>query len=160
MQYEYALDPINPAAVAALERTLGFGLPADYREFLLRQNGGRPERHFYDGPFGTAVLNDLYGIDLRENPDILDARVGDLLQSHRHFADCMPHGFVVIGDSPGGDQVVLATAASGAHGVYYLDHENVSDDIDAPTLAQCPGIHRVADSFAAFLASLQPDRPD
>ncbi|MEO7093878.1 MAG: SMI1/KNR4 family protein [Polyangiales bacterium] len=34
--------PVDEAAIAAFEEKLGFALPADYREFLLRYNGGAP----------------------------------------------------------------------------------------------------------------------
>jgi hypothetical protein len=49
--------------VSALEKQLGLVFPADYRNFLLTINGGRPDPYIFDGgAAGECILNEFYGI--------------------------------------------------------------------------------------------------
>src|SRR6516225_11647909 len=44
------VPPPSPAEVEAFEAEIGTTLPADYRQFLLRSNGGRLDWFRFDGP--------------------------------------------------------------------------------------------------------------
>lgn len=44
----YATRPASEADLSSLEQRLGFGLPEEYRAFLLRTNGGEPDADTFE----------------------------------------------------------------------------------------------------------------
>jgi len=136
---------LSPADVAAAERSLGVTLPDDYRQFLLTSNGGRPEPRSFPVPGrGDALVNMLFGIR--------NARTRFDLAYELELAtelDPLPPGFIVVGNDPGGSSLLLSTGGSDAGKVYFWDRAGlwVRDDGH--------NTFPVADSFAAFVASLR-----
>ena len=61
-------SPASETEISQLEKDLGFGLPADYREFLLRSDG-------YNGYVGAKGYAQLWSIrELTSNNEGYDAR--------------------------------------------------------------------------------------
>ena len=53
---EYVGAPLTDAAVAAVERELGYKLPASYVEFMRFQNGGIPRRYVAQDFLGRTAI--------------------------------------------------------------------------------------------------------
>ena len=125
----------NLGAVLSLEEAVGCLLPQDYRDFLLEYNGGAP----YPQVFRFAPDP--------EDPDrFLDrlhsAEFAQQLFVERPFGDNLPTGTLIIGEDPGGLQLLLSLRAEDLGRVHALY------PVDASPLVT------LADSFRDFLRLL------
>ena len=119
--YESLRDPgvpLEESDVVAFEQELGSPLPADYREFLLRRNGGRfdppvsfplPTEDYSD----HMVLFNVYGL-LRPPDENFD----DLRQKLEVHSGRIPRGTLPIGDD--GDNLLLLDLEGDRRGKLYL----------------------------------------
>ena len=137
--------PADEAAIARVERELGFDLPADYREFLERQNGGKPELNFYDRQVTVRYFYSAGPTD--------DEYVDDLETAARNYwppsrpGDPIDPSFLPIGENVFGNVICLKVRGEDYGAVYFWDHE----------LAVSVGPYtRVTDSFSEFFESLRP----
>lgn len=104
--------------VAALEKKLEITLPEDYREFLLRLNGG-----FFEDPSIEPTekgcpqesLDALWGIGASHE----SAELGDLGDIEL-FDDNFPPKILPIGDTPLGSLILLDTAPGDEKGMIYF----------------------------------------
>jgi hypothetical protein len=138
--------PDGERAIERVEQALiGDRLPDPYRRFLLTHNGGTPDPAGFvyadeSGPYTDSEVARFMGIgdtnyDLEEWSEIYRGR--------------MPEELLPIAVDPGGNVICLAIAGANRGAVYFWDHEAESDP---PTWSN---VHRLADSFDAFLANLQ-----
>lgn len=140
--------PLPEARLQTFEKQLGTALPADYRDYLLRYNGGRPE----PSDFWVIEGSDASGIEqfygLHDGPRwyTLDCYVG----AERYG---VPEGLLTIGDDGVGNKVCMAYKGDkGA--IYFLDHE--VHPYHEPNSLE--GITKLAGSFSEFLSGLQTIR--
>ncbi len=141
--------PVSDAQIVELEGTLGYGLPQDYRAFLLEHNGGKPGADTIDfederGPSSSDV-NYLFGVHRGEYYASLPKRM-------EMFRGRIPAGFLPIGDDSGGNLWVLELEGPGRGRVYFWDHEGEADEGEPPTTRN---MTVVAASFTDFLARLR-----
>jgi hypothetical protein len=120
--------PLQESDVAAFERELGSPLPSDYREFLLRRNGGRfdppvlfplPTEEYSD----RMVLFYVYG--LLRPPDAYHSDLRRKLEVH---SGRIPRGTLPIADD--GDNLLLLDLEGERRGKLYLwirDEEMTKD---------------------------------
>lgn len=109
----------SEAQVAALEEKLGITFPEDYRDFLLRFNGGA-----FDDPTieptqegcPQDMLNTLWGIGASIDSAEL-GEPGDI----ELFDDNVPPKVLPIGDTPMGSLILLDTAPGEENGMIYFD---------------------------------------
>jgi len=150
---------INEAAISAIEQMLKIKLPQDYKDFLMRNNGGRPTNgwvfHFYDAHHKKAdssVINDFYILHEEETAKYDDIRY--VYKSLLHSGQ-IPQGLLPIADDPGGNIIFVCASeidcdCGYVHGrVFFGNHEQ--QDPVTGYIALSP----VADSFADFLHRLQ-----
>jgi len=140
---------LQESDVAAFERELGSPLPADYRVFLLRRNGGRFDRPVLfqlptDEYSDRMGLFNVYGLlrppggnhnDLRHNLEVHRGRI--------------PRGTLPIADD--GDNLLLLGLEGDRRGKLYLwirDDEMMKDVEENQILA--------ADSFAEMASNTRP----
>lgn len=148
--------PLTEDRLSRLEARLKTRLPDDYRQFLLRHNGGQPTlgrfRYEIDGEPQESILEWLFAVHDQpyEEPDDWNPEGGGLppyfgqplegvwadLRSEKPKAGILP-----IGRDPGGNLIGIGYAGKRAGVVWLYDHETES-------------FVRLADSFTAFLASL------
>jgi hypothetical protein len=70
LSFQYPHPPTTEAAIANYEKELGFRLPEDYRQFLLKYNGGnRPSRSgfgykYADGKAQSSAVDSFFGLGL------------------------------------------------------------------------------------------------
>ena len=122
MQNELVIAPLGDTwkskdssekAFQSLEQVLGSSLPADYRQFLLEYDGGSPYPlifHFsLDEDDPERFLDRLHCCD----------RVKDLFLA-KPFGDGIPFGMLIIGEDPGGLQVLISLKEEDFGRVYAL----------------------------------------
>jgi len=140
--------PAEEAAIARVERELGFELPADYREFLERQNGGKPEPNFYNQRVTVRYLYSAGPTD--------DEYVDDLVTEARRFwsdrmtdppEDPMDRSLLPIGENVFSNIICLRISGDERGAVYFRDHD-IPESPEAYT--------RLTDSFSEFFEALRP----
>lgn len=129
------------------EKRLHVAFPSEYREFLLKHNGGRPtpksfefkDTHGNDSDslihFFLAIYN---GYD-----DNLEIEYRARVEEDR----LLPH-FVPIANDPFGNLICLSVAGEDLGKVYFWDHEI------EPETAGYENMSLIADSFTEFLNKL------
>ena len=139
--------PLSEQRLRALEERIGTSLPADYREFLLRYNGGVPRpRGFWivSGREADTVWR-LYG--LHDGPTW--SSIDDYIDLPDWYS--IPKGLLAIGDDGVGNHICLRVDEEDAGAVYFWDHE-----LRAPGMGDSyQGITRIANSFTDFLDMLE-----
>jgi hypothetical protein len=149
---EYVGAPLTDEAVAAVERRLGFKLPAAYVELMRFQNGGIPRKTNHHTKERTTWSEDhiaimgIYSIG-SEKPCSLCGRFGSRFWVEEwgypeigvYFADC---------PSAGHDMVCLDYRACGPAGEPQVVHIDQECDYK---------IVFVAESFEAFIRGLEDD---
>lgn len=152
--------PTTNARIETFERQIGYPLPSDYRRFLLRHNGGRPDPDAFllDAGYGDEEnivlcffpLRDLnLGSVAAEGLEALRTWpihcAWDDLQRNLANHDRMEqeNPLLPIGTDGSGNYFCIVLAGHNAEGVVFLDHETAE-------------MTTLGDNFDAFLASLRP----
>jgi hypothetical protein len=124
------------AAIRALEKRIGTGLPAAYRRFLI-------EDVFIDERVGADVrgLSEEVALKCYLTPWAKDYD-RDLLQALDVFQDRIPSRFFPIGRGPGGDLFCIELQGRTAGSIWFWDHEREADDGAPATLANLSRVAR------------------
>jgi cell wall assembly regulator SMI1 len=133
--------PVGEHEVAAFERELGARLPADYRQFLLTHNGGRPELDVVDIeglPGSPTDVQVFFGIRRKFESSQLPWNLQLIAKR------CPGQRVLPIACDSGGNLFCLQESDGGASSVVYLDMTN----------AACTS-YAVASTFGEFLQKLQ-----
>lgn len=137
--------PLTEIQIDRLERHLGMSLPKNYRSFLLRYNGGRPDpafvpiRDFDRSPFGA--IHFFFGVSRTVQSNNLDWNL-------RTYRGRMPSELLPIAGDELGNGICLAVAGTNAGCVYFWDHD---DEHSPPTYGN---LYLIASSFEEFLDSI------
>ncbi len=133
------------AAIEEFQRTWGFNLPACYRDFLLKHNGGRPIQYVFPitgfaDPFGGIQV--FFGLGT-------SVKTSDLNWQIKNRIVQFPDGILEIACTGGNDLVCIDTNSPEAP-VYFFDHRpswgnGVWRDAD---------LYVVASSFSEFVCKL------
>ena len=145
--------PAQEAAIARVERELGIELPADYREFLGRQNGGEPEQNFYPPGEGFGRARYLYSAGPTDLEDIDDL----VAEARRSWADPMTdppedpmdRSLLPIGEDAFANLICLKVSGGEDYGAVYFRDSDVPESPEAYT--------RLTDSFTEFFDALRPE---
>ncbi|WP_422929088.1 SMI1/KNR4 family protein [Singulisphaera sp. PoT] len=149
---EYVDVPVTDEMVAAVERKLGYKLPAAYVELMRHQNGGIPRRTDHRTLEATSWAHDhiaitgIFSIG-RDKPSSLCGEVGSRFWVEEwgypeigiYFADC---------PSAGHDMICLDYRACGPTGEPRVVHVDQESDYK---------IVHVADNFEAFIRGLEDE---
>jgi hypothetical protein len=147
--------PVTPAGTASeqdladLERTLGTPLPAGYREFLARANGGRPAVPAVCPGFGFLADQSFFGFGHRDwlrNVGYVRQWLGD------RFSD----DFLPVGHVQGGTLAVRLRGPDTGSVWYYDDDDPRDDDSYDVGVVADHLLRRCADDFPGLLHSLRP----
>jgi cell wall assembly regulator SMI1 len=130
--------PATAAAIARLENALKSKLPAAYREFLQRHNGGQPQPATFvpaDRDKPTEVINSF--LALGGDPDVDDLATFLKLYKKRLPQNCLPVAYDAFGNL-----ICLGLADEDCGRVYFLNHERGNKRL-------------IAESWDAFMESFQ-----
>lgn len=134
--FHRSLKPVSEEVIRIFEQSIGFTLPPDYRKFLLRWNGGLPNK-----PVGQSFyIQFLFG--LSEQP------VSDSIRS---TSPGIPPEFLSIGFC-GGTEYVWLNLLSGK--IYVRDGQC---DYDSPAMPLAEQFRLVEESFTDLIRSLGGD---
>lgn len=121
VRFENSHHTLSLEEIGQFEKKTNIVLPAKYKKFLLRWNGGNPEPSLFDitNDQGTSVLNVFNGIgemydNLEEAIDIYEFRI--------------PDGFIPIADDPAGNVICLGTKSPYKEYICFWDHEQEQED--------------------------------
>jgi hypothetical protein len=136
----------DETAIVQLEKEIGFSVPADYRTFLLNNNGGRvdDELFFVEGLSQDVMMDVFYGITHRNQALTLSYWL-------KEYGDELQENTLIIGTDPGGGMLTYITAGEDK-GVYYWDHAHFFES----STEEDGNTYFVADSFADFCSILRP----
>lgn len=142
----------SEAAIACFESNVGFQLPQDYREFLLRSNGGEPVNPVFrflasDGPYTDSAVRYFFSISDKLTFSLAH-KYGIYSGAGRIAKEMLP----IAADS-GGNLVLLALAGPDAGKVFFWDHE-IEALVDNP--ASVEHLTLIAKSFREFCDELTP----
>lgn len=133
-------------AVRDFEAAVGFRLPEDYREFLLKDNGGQqPEPDCFRVETGEiTAVSVLFPI----------GKSGDYYDLSAHFEyqkDELPRGVIPIGKDIGGNTICLALDGEERGSVLFMEHEAET----GPHEEGWDNLYFCARSFTEFLDGLR-----
>lgn len=152
-----ASNPTTETDVSAFEEKHGLKLPRQYRDFLLKTNGGKPENTYSESPddrtapiIKGALIDSFLGLgrDGHDLDECIDVYTGRL-----------PKHFIPIAGDQGGDLVILATGGKHEGKVYVWEHEEEYDigfakPDDASDYYE--NVYLLGSGFNEFFESLQP----
>lgn len=140
---------LKESDIAAFERETGVTLPADYRAFLLANNGGVPDRARYDTVDGkvSGLVKCFISIDGRKEGSLSD-------EFESFTGSWIPANLIPIAVNPGDDdRVVLSVSGKDAGSVYNWAW---GEEPEKPK-ASYKYMRLIADSFTAFCDKLMYD---
>lgn len=141
---------ISEATVAAYEQRWGIKFPDSYRDFLLKINGGIPEKKFFsykESKDDGSLIDVFFGI-------IEERRYSLLLNHLVTYDNRVPLNMLPIADDPGGNLLLLSISGSDYGKVYFWDHEMEADEGETPDYRN---LKLIADSFEEFINGLKSE---
>ncbi len=132
------------------ENEIGFKLPAQYRKFMLENNGGRLTRNFFRVPgwrYRNSLVNEFDCI-------IPDGSGFGIRQILEITGDIYPEGFIPIGGDPGGNTILMGLKKPFRNKIYFWDHE-AQPDHRLERVEDYLNMYFLADSFEEFTDNLK-----
>ena len=125
----------------AFEKDIKADLPIEYREYLIKYNGGKPNPDFFHLPDqkGDSRIHHFYG--LHRGPNYLRLDV-----VNKDIPEFLSDNFITIADDPFGNSICLGIKNIYRDKIYYHDHEVVNCD--------CNDLILLANSFKELVDSL------
>ena len=123
--------------------------PAQYKQFLLMNNGGRPKENNFKfkavaDNLDGGIVDGFYGIDL-------ELKVNNLDSAYKTYLGRMPKNIIPVAHDPFGNQICISVSGNDSGKVYFWDHEEeVSEGLEAGY----QNLYLIADSFEEFLNQL------
>ncbi|MET7747050.1 SMI1/KNR4 family protein [Micromonospora sp. NPDC005367] len=141
-------ERLSPEVVALVEERLGGTLPAGYRDFLTRTNGGRPGWPGVHPRFGFVVDQPFLGLARADG-------LQDLNYANTWWADRFPSDWLAIGHVQGGLLLVKIRGDDSGSIWYWDDDDPRARDGDSPAEVGDRLLHRCADGFGSFWHALR-----
>lgn len=148
-EFKHSGPPIGEDDIRALEKLLGQKLPAQYRTFLLRQNGGSPQPQEAFCGYGDKDKGSVLGIFYAVVHEDYGCRIEYGLGA---FEKRIPSDLLPIGAAAFGDQVCIGLSGKG-RGKIFLWMRSDEDPRRWKLRPWRKNIRCIADSFDEFLAS-------
>ncbi|MDA7027418.1 SMI1/KNR4 family protein [Bacillus sp. CLL-7-23] len=137
--WQQVQDPLNEQILSEVEESFGIKFPSDYKECVIRFNGGRPHPsvfNFKDG--GTGEFG--YLLSFTEEPNIK--------MVYGLIADYLPKGVFPFATDFGGNKLCFDYRANKhSPSIVFYDHEQEEED----------AIESICETFTELLDSLHYD---
>ena len=152
---ENASPPAPISAVRELERDLAAPLPEDYRQFLLKCNGGFVGgRLWYRGPTPTGEAADA---GIHHVGGFRAESYFSLRSAREIYEGRIPRELLWIMDDPFGNAICVCVSGPKRGAVYFWDHELESRLANWDgSLESAPNVQLLANSFTQFLCGIVP----
>ena len=147
-------DQLTDSDIEKYTNELNINLPEDYKNYLLKYNGGHPIKDGY--PMIECIDNDPNDNngDIAWFYAIYDGEHNNFLKAHYRFKiwqKRMPDELIPIGRGSGGDKICISVKGNNYGKVYFWDHEQEAYEGEEPDYSN---VHLIANSFADFINSL------
>lgn len=139
MEESNPFGPVNPADIVEFEEENEISLPDDYKNFLLRSNGGRPV--FNELPEVGTDVQWLFG--MVEEPDW-----ASLFHALEVYEGRIPAWYMPVGTDSGGNLFIMSLYAENKGVIALWYHEDEAEENGAEYF---DNLAHVADSFGEFL---------
>lgn len=139
---------ISEADLVQFESKWQIELPAQYRLFLRRYNGGYPDPtdfSFKSGKSGSS-LSCFFGV--KESGEL---SLDDALST---FKDRIPKRMFPVADDQGGNLICISLSGQDAGNIYFWNHELEADATQGFTTETTNNLILIADSFDEFIENL------
>jgi hypothetical protein len=160
IEFSRRFEMTDNARLSQFEAQHGFRFPSDYRDFLLKHNGGMPVNNRfiskYFGPQNTFVVRRILPLADKEKVGFenLESVLTTLTVEQRRI----PAGMVPIASDGFGNLFLIAVSHADTGKIFFWDHEREADPDDDEVLAHPPrNLSLVADTFTEFLVSLKSE---
>lgn len=156
LQLSNSSQPLSASDLDAIEKSLRYALPEDYKTFIMVQNGGVPDDElvfdFFDeatGSENTSAIRRFFPLDSEGNeaisPSSIQARDNLLKES------LIPSWLLPIADDPFGNVIGISLRKGDRGSVYYLSHDRADADTGFMLAS------KLADRFDGFVGLLELD---
>ncbi|NOV01291.1 SMI1/KNR4 family protein [Paenibacillus planticolens] len=142
--------PISLEAIQEVEKRYGFILPNDYKDFLLKYNGGKPRPNVMfttKNGFLTSYLISVLPLFDRKVPSL----VGNFLFFNKEEGN-LPSNIITFGEDPLRNLLCISVEGNNTGFIYYWDYMN--DDSDTPTYDH---LVLISESFSKFIEELRTE---
>ena len=138
--------PVTAEKLREIEQKIGCDLPGQYKEFLFRQNGGRPK----PCRFRIQWNNQEWAGGWKEDEvhfflSVHDGNLSNFLDYYDTFKGRIPNDTVPVAYDPGGNLVLLGVGTANHGRVFFWKQSEKAD---------YRNVGFVADSFNEFIGSL------
>lgn len=142
---------ISEAVVLEIEHRIGSDLPTDYRDFLLKTNGGTPEDAYVPEPADIGiVVTGFFSLGEASGDLSMESALST-------WANRYPDGYLPIARCEGSNLLLLGVSRDVRDLVFYWDHDGEADDNEPP---RTDNLTFVASSFTELIDSLTDDEAD
>ncbi len=138
----------------AVESRYHLQLPADYREFLLTSNGGKPDRCLFRFK-GKSAYTECIHYFLAMSDDNPNISFDDHFKTYKDDEKRLPDAVIPVAFDPGGNLICLAVNGKKAGTVYFWDHEEERSSPRA--VERGKNLAVIADSFQEFIDDLKAE---
>lgn len=147
IQMSKTRDAVSEQQLTDIESKLDLQLPAEYKEFLLMYNGGRPKPGGFLIQVGEAKNRSLVDFFFC----IKEGDIYDLVKYHKRLKNRVPDCLLPIATDPFGNIICLSVSGPSYGKVYFWDHEEETEEGEAP---RCDNVYLISDTFNDFLKNL------
>lgn len=151
LQFETPSGPCDPILLEKLESKVSASLPTEYRQFLLRVDGGRPNKRLY--PFVLRGRPSVGGV--RQFFCLHDDKNWNIFDEIEQYRDRVPKSLLPIACDDGGNLTCIGISARERGKVFFWDHDWEAERGDEPWFEN---IWFVADNFDTFLEILYSEK--
>ena len=140
-------DKVSIEEIQSFEKKIGLIFPKDYKDFLVKYNGGAPSPasfDFYDKS-DASTIRSFFSIE-KDNHNTESINWTLKLYNGR-----LPKYFLPVA-SDLGDNLILLDCSLENKGVFFWDHEEEADEDEEPTM---DNMHYLSENFENFLFSLR-----
>jgi len=151
---ERTKDQLADSDIRNVEKELNIKFPEDYKQHLLKHNGGHPIKNRY--PMIECIDNDPNNntADIDWFLAIYDGEYDNFLKDYNTFKiwqKRMPDELIPIGCGSGGDQICISVKGNNYGKVYFWNHDWECEEGEEPDYSN---VHLIANSFTEFINSL------
>lgn len=120
-------------------------MPDDYKDFLMKYNGGKPQPdsfRFFSGRDDASSVDRFLSLGKEKN--------SNLLKYYNNYKNRIPLGFIPIAHDAGGNLIIMELKSNG-NNIFFGDHELEVDEGEEPNMNN---VYLINQSFSDFVNNL------
>lgn len=136
---------LSAEKISDLEKLISHNLPIQYKNFIMSNNGGKPDKYILDN---EKIINYFFGYF--SNPKLDNSIEWHLEMYSKRY----PRAMLPIASAGGGDLILLGLSGSYENKVYYWDH-NMESETDGTNYYD--NVTFIANNLEDFIKLLKDD---